>query len=542
MSQQDPQLMLRDACISGDVEHARKALELGAKANPKGVEWNPNFPLLGEAARHGHAQLCELLMAHGATLSTEEAWNILLRSKSETVDLKPIIKGIDYAKSKAPEGLPWGIFFAKLCINHPKLVDLIHEHYPCPSTLWNTLANSSIDNEPVSPLSVLVGAERDVVIKKIWPHIQIVDPKSVAKAAANGSALLPLLLQKGGNPNARENGNAALHFASFGNHIETVRQLLAAGARIDTLDSHGNTPMMRATELPMMQALAQLGASFKVRDKKGTPALHHMVENLLERSANYAQVERTDRLRQLLELAKGHAVDLTCRSASGETIMHVLARKRHEKPDIELIQSLSGCPSLINEGDVMGITPLMIKLDRGEDINRYLECGANIDSVDVFGQSPLMKAVMRENTMSAITLITHGARIDLIDDNGYNALDHAIAINDCDMITILRAVDSKPAFHSRWEGVPLSSKSESRLKQGPLTALMTIQDARLMSHYLNTLQGDAKTAFEPADLKRAMAIDNKSASECGAILKSRMARDAISKIASLGKPLPHGSA
>jgi ankyrin repeat protein len=74
--------------------------------------------------------------------------------------------------------------------------------------------------------------------------------------------LLDLLLQHGGNINARYEGSnhdmlgeTALHAAARGGYIDSMRLLVSRGADLNALDAHGRTPLMElATNLAELEA------------------------------------------------------------------------------------------------------------------------------------------------------------------------------------------------------------------------------------------------------------------------------------------------
>lgn len=535
MSEKYPQRDLLNACESGDIDAARQALENGASINPKGAGWNPNFPPLAEAAKNGHEALCTFLMAQGAKLETPDAWEFLLRSGCPTVTLAPILKGIDYANTKAPDGDGWGIFFADLSRKHPGLIDQVNEHCPDPSLIWNILGENS-----ESPLTVLIKGmgNKDVGAEKIASHMKKLDPEAIVNAAVNGNPALAAMLAIGGNPNAYSDcRHTALHAASCNHQTDAIEQLAAAGARLEARDDKGKTPLMEAGKLDVIETFARLGANFNAHDVSGVPAMHHLVNNVMKFFNRGTPVdERVAQLNRLLEICKDQGIDLSCRSASGANIMHVMARSFCDSAELEAIQTAVGDASLINQGNLLGTTPLM--LARTAEVRAaLLRLGADIDDVDASGCTALMLAAKGSHVLTSIDLIVNGADTSPVDHNGFNAMDYAIATNnEADMISIFRAVDVKPVFHDQWGSLNLSKTAEARLRHGPLTALMTLQNQRLMQHYLQGLDESPDKAPDPADLKRAQALSSKKPSECGALLNSWLARNAIAKIAQQNCP------
>lgn len=80
-------------------------------------------------------------------------------------------------------------------------------------------------------------------------------------------------------PPAQDDGTTALHLAVEDGRINTVRELLAAGADVNATDAMGYTPLMLADggNADMVRLLLQAGADTRVRSAHGgsVPALIH---------------------------------------------------------------------------------------------------------------------------------------------------------------------------------------------------------------------------------------------------------------------------
>lgn len=94
---------------------------------------------------------------------------------------------------------------------------------------------------------------------------------SVCAAAVQGDLLaLSRLLDQGGDANERDHdGNAALHGAVRGGHVDVVRQLVARGAHLDAVDSSGWTPLHSAVwqgDVETTRCLLDAGADTRIRE------------------------------------------------------------------------------------------------------------------------------------------------------------------------------------------------------------------------------------------------------------------------------------
>ena len=79
-----------------------------------------------------------------------------------------------------------------------------------------------------------------------------------------------------------------------------------------------------------------------------------------------------------------------------------------------------------------------------------IELGANIDSKDDFGITPLNQAARSNSLDVARLLIEHGANIDLKDDFGFTPLHTAAKENSIDFARLMIKLGANP------EGIDLS--------------------------------------------------------------------------------------
>lgn len=96
------------------------------------------------------------------------------------------------------------------------------------------------------------------------------------------------LLPKSQLDQATPHGGTALHYACGYGHISMMRELIAAGADVNSIaGGHGRTPLMSACdEWPhpyIVSPLIKAGASINLQDSNGKTALAHAVDPLLNR-------------------------------------------------------------------------------------------------------------------------------------------------------------------------------------------------------------------------------------------------------------------
>jgi hypothetical protein len=92
-------------------------------------------------------------------------------------------------------------------------------------------------------------------------------------------ALVDLLLRRGADPNEVNRWQTSmLSWAVLHNHSEVVRRLLDQGAKIDTADVDGVTPLMYAVlidhgDTTVLEQLLTAGANRNAKDPQGRTAL-----------------------------------------------------------------------------------------------------------------------------------------------------------------------------------------------------------------------------------------------------------------------------
>lgn len=149
-----------------------------------------------------------------------------------------------------------------------------------------------------------------------------------AAAQAGQKEVVLLLLQAGADPNLEqaENGRSALHQAAASGDVQSIRLLVAAGAKLDKRDASDMTPIAYAVSngsLPAAKALIAAGADVNVVIR-GRSLLMHVVD---QGSLLMAQV-----------LIRAGA-DVNYQDASGQTALSLAQKRRLEDLEMLLLQS-----------------------------------------------------------------------------------------------------------------------------------------------------------------------------------------------------------
>ena len=133
----------------------------------------------------------------------------------------------------------------------------------------------------------------------------------------NKPGCLKLLLGKGGNPNASDGNQFAIHHAALSGNVELVDLLCQYGALINRCDQNGQTAVHYAVyyqNLPVLMTLIYYNARLSTPDRNGQTAAHYAVyyENLLilrtlvMAKANIDVCDQTGRSPLFIALWKGN--------------------------------------------------------------------------------------------------------------------------------------------------------------------------------------------------------------------------------------------
>jgi ankyrin repeat protein len=228
----------------------------------------------------------------------------------------------------------------------------------------------------------------------------------LSDAAAKGDIVkVQNLLKKGNNVNDKDKRKpyaTALHWAARDGHIEVVKTLLAAGADVNARDFYKETPLYYAIDgkstnsLEITKLLIDKGADVNAHDDSDQTPLE---------SSIYVNSETGYEIAKLL-IAKGSKTNKLKDSSNGMALLHFAA----SYGQVKMVQLL---------------------LDNGADINAIEpECQ----------QTPLIAAISQRTaggTETAKLLIVRGADIEAIDCADWNALDHAKAAKNNELIGLL---------------------------------------------------------------------------------------------------------
>jgi len=203
-----------------------------------------------------------------------------------------------------------------------------------------------------------------------------------------------LALKIHGSKSGQMNSEEDLMVAVYANDLDTIVELLDAGANVNTITDSGMTPLLATSNLEIIKVLLDRGANINVGDKDGRTALIFaalrgkldLVNFLIERGANLDVIDD-----------------------NGFSALFQAAARNH----LEIVEAL-------------------------------IKGGVNLDQQNNTGTTPLMVAIMQGHPKVARALIEAGADLDIKRKDGNTAV--SLAKNKSGFLNMIKnTVDRKSA-------------------------------------------------------------------------------------------------
>ena len=243
-------------------------------------------------------------------------------------------------------------------------------------------------------------------------NINILDDNgNTALHLASTPEIVKLLLDKGANPEARNNQNdTPLIFASFNDNTESVKLLLEKGADPNAQNSNGNTPLIFASSndnTESVKLLLEKGANPEARNNQNdTP--------LIFASFN----DNTESIKLLLE--KG--ADPNTQNSNGNTALIIASLNNYTKLVKLLLEKGANLEVQNNNGDAS--LSIASSSNNIEIVKLLLEKGANPNIQNKNGNTPLIIASLKNNLEILKLLLEKGVDINIENNDGETVIEY----------------------------------------------------------------------------------------------------------------------
>ncbi len=298
-------------------------------------------------------------------------------------------------------------------------------------------------------------------------------------AYAGHNDIVRYLIESGASVNATSNANSiALHGAAYYGHLETVKLLVELGGEVNTPNIHGFTPLLSATaggHGEIVRFLMSAGADVNAQTQQGATAILQ--------AAVSGNKETFDLL-----LATGASTDVV--DMDGDNLLHCAAMGGN----LDILNAALAKEIDINGADNRGLTPLLfaaqsgrteavqLLIDRGADVGAQslygetglhllmelfwrqmdsaalttarvlLANGANVNSRDTWGMTPLYRAAQAGSSAYISLLLESGADVLAATNQGMTALWVAVQHERPDLVTQLLEAGANPDWKENNEG------------------------------------------------------------------------------------------
>jgi uncharacterized protein len=271
-------------------------------------------------------------------------------------------------------------------------------------------------------------------------HIEPMSHSTTPLGCAVGLGYLEVvltLLEAGANPNLGGYILPPLAIAIDDDYPEIVKVLIKAGADVNQLLDYRRTILMRAAhdgKREFVQMLVEAGANINACDAYGTSALEMAAFEGHQEIFDYLAPLTSSKLLKKAEKAFAEGIISRKAEEADEFINTV------EEGNLESVMEAIADGVDINAIGESEYTALWsASWDGNVPIVRALiEAGANLDIRDEeLGQTPVMVAVSRNQTLVVHLLVEAGANVNLPDRNGRTPLMEAAATGKVETVKVL---------------------------------------------------------------------------------------------------------
>lgn len=246
----------------------------------------------------------------------------------------------------------------------------------------------------------------------------------------NSPSTITVLVDNNSNLFARDSqGNSVLHTAVRWNAKEAAELLLSLRLDINAHSLNGNTPLHDAVIHRMSEIetlLINRGADLEVRNIDGNTPFMEAV-----RAGNLPSVERLSASR----------ADSSTRNNRGDTPLHIAVSMDMR----DLVNMLLRMGTSIHARNTRNRTPFQLSLTISTDMVSTLLAANRINIPDDMGNSALHIALQERASSSMIrTIITRGARLNAVDNNGKTPLRLAVDMDLWELSKLIADAGADP--------------------------------------------------------------------------------------------------
>ena len=447
---------LHVAVVSGHTAIVRFLLEHTANVNVRDMD---------AAVGRGNPKIAQLLLSHGA----DE--NIL--------DHRGDPPRHNEARSQKPDVV---VLVELLLKGHADDMTARSLNPPIPTPLYSTMKPALLHvaarsgNFYVALWLLSHGA--DVNTLDSWGN----SPLQVAVKSQKHD-VVELLLKGGASVNVWCTGNATpLHEAADSGNCDIVRLLLNHGADVNALAHQEGSPLhkaVRSQNLDAVELLLKVGADVNIWNFQNRTPLHEAADsgnfdlvrlllshgadlNALDHQGDSSQQNeaRSQKLDVVDLLLKGQA-DLNYRSLYNlnPTLLHVAARSGN----LGVTQWLLNHGADVNTLDYKGDSPLCkaIQSQKHDVVELLLKRGADVDVWDFYNRTPLHEAAVSGNLDIMRLLLNHGADVNALDNLRVSPLYEALRFLKFDVVELLVKVGADVNVRNFRGATPLHEAAKS---------------------------------------------------------------------------------
>lgn len=236
-------------------------------------------------------------------------------------------------------------------------------------------------------------------------------------------------------------GETPLHKASVKGHLEIVSLLVANGATVDAQAKDGCTPLYLSAcseHEPVSQYLLEHGAVIeediaimlgnieliKRYFGQGVDANSKLTKGYAK-GESWLNIACRHQKKDLVELLLNRGAKINKKTGSFKlSPLHIASIGNRGQARLDICEILIAHGAEINSQDKLGATPLhrAAKVGNKMMLELLIRYGANVNALDFSNQTPLFEAARLHRLEAVNFLLSCGAEVNLTDDKGWTPL------------------------------------------------------------------------------------------------------------------------